>query len=74
MELFRRAVLFLMGFVAAASIMIADDRMAVNYGGHPMLDVNEEVRQLAMLVQERIQQPEEIRDPKVLETFVTQKI
>ncbi|MBO5666296.1 MAG: hypothetical protein J6S45_02500 [Firmicutes bacterium] len=44
MELIRRVILVIMGFVAAASLMIADDRMAMQYGYPPLLDVNQEVR------------------------------
>jgi len=74
LELFRRIILFLMGFSAATSIMIADDRMALNYGRCPVLDVSGEVRQLAALLQERMDEMEEVRDPKDLEAFITQKI
>ena len=73
MELFRRTILFGMGFVAAASILIADDRMSWNYGQSSGFEVSSQVRELAVAIYERFEEPE-VRDPKVLEVFVTQKI
>ena len=76
MEVLRRTILFFMGFVAAASVMIADDRMALNYGLTSALDVSEEVRETILAVRERWDTPQEDMklDPQVLEAFVTQKI
>lgn len=76
MEFLRRSVLFLLGFVAAASIVIADDRMAMNYVYPSALDVNEEVRSFVLAARERWEQakPEDEWDPRALEAFITQKI
>ena len=76
MEFLRRSVLFLLGFVAAASIVIADDRMAMNYVYSSALDVNEEVRSFVLAARERweLGNRKEEWDPQVLETFITQKI
>ena len=47
MEWLRRMFFVFLGFVAAVSVAVADDRMVVNYGCHSVLDVNVQVREAA---------------------------
>lgn len=75
MEFLRRFVCFMIGFVAAASVVILDDRMSLNYGYHSELDLNQEIRQVISAFHTLdFGENDQVEERPSLEVFVTQKI
>jgi len=50
----QKLICFFIGFVAMVSVVVMDDRMAMNYGRESALDVHEEVRLLVSEVENHL--------------------